>query len=948
MTRRKPHSVDLVSWLSRWAAIIALSLFQGSLHVAAASCSDAVVLDSQQAINAFSSHYQGCSSIGALRIEEAVDGDIRSLAGLSQLTAVEGALQVFNNSALQTLDGLDNLSSVGAQLDLFRNARLTSISGLQNVTTVGGFLDISYSSYLPHVDALSKVASVGTRLRLFHLYGLHDCKGIAPFINALPDNLVTRKERVKVGLEGEVPRNGSGANSIAACLNSYDDHVNGLALSGSKPNIVLFIMDDVGLDQLETFGYGGEIPPITPALDQIANAGVSFTNVWAMPECSPTRVALFTGQLPVMSRTTGALGASDLANAQLNPYQDTLLDHLRTVGYTSAMVGKWHMGGPENNQAKKTTPIEAGFDYYYGNVHGFLRSIDSTAGGVASKGTYSCGFVPSQASNSETGADTGACYAANGSCAVISAPGTAEPGRTCMEQGGIFDPNASCLTSPPATLDFERENAYYVGKLEKMSRPARAGMPVEVEEFTAREYRTSVESNEAIRWLNARAGSTDPYFLAVSFSSAHTPLQQIPQVFGDTGIGVTTSSSLDCTDSTAQRGMQKAMISFMSEEIGRVLVESGLMSRTGPGNSLQLTAEAENTLIVIMGDNGTLGFSVNLPFDPTRAKGTAYQTGVQVPLLIAGAGVADVGLPRHGLTSIIDLYGLISDAAGLNIDGSAGAFSPLSLAGNVAHAQTANPRSKIAVNVAPNVQPNGLFNPPCALGTACSVTPIDKGVCEDNSGVWFGPGADGVTAGGANIPSSGFTACWAVNQFLSGLDEPTLKVLPTSQYAAATETHKYVRTSWVDFDPGSNGAKTIETEELFLIKGADGNPLLDLETANLLAAKTLTAEATLALEVLKGELQQYQALNLWAPEDGNRDGVVNELDLTLATKVSNSWGLSSFYDVNLDGLTNSEDLEAIERAIAQQLGIPVPLLPPLVLLVMAALLGGVAYRRLRR
>ena len=69
----------------------------------------------------------------------------------------------------------------------------------------------------------------------------------------------------------------------------------------------------------------------------------------------------------------------------------------------------------------------------------------------------------------------------------------------------------------------------------------------------------------------------------------------------------------------------------MSEEIGRVLVESGLMARTGAGGSLELTAEGANTLIVILGDNGTLGYSVNLPFDPTRAKGQVYQTGVQVP-----------------------------------------------------------------------------------------------------------------------------------------------------------------------------------------------------------------------------------------------------------------------------------------------------------------------------
>jgi len=939
------------SVLSLWlasVAVLALCLLSLAQHTEAASCTDDVTLDSQVAINNFASDYAGCSSLGSLRVQEAVDGDIQSLEGLSQLTSVDGALQIFNNARLLTVDGLENITSVGAQLDLFNNARLNSINGLRSVTQVGGFLDISYSSYLPNVDALTKVASVGTRLRLFHLYGLHDCKGIAPFISSLPDNLAARVEKVKVGIEGQVPRNGSGANSIAACLNSYQDHTDGLALSGSKPNIIVFIMDDVGLDQLSTFDYGGTVPPVTPSLDQIANAGARFTNVWAMPECSPSRIALFTGQLPVMSGTTGALGPSDLANSQLNPYQDTLVDHLGRAGYTSAMVGKWHMGGPENNEAEKTTPIEAGFDYYYGNVHGFLRSIDTTAGGVAAKGTYSCGFVPSTASDATHGADTGACYTASGSCTVISTPAIAEPGRTCMEQGGIFEPGAtSCASSPPATLDFELENAYYVGKLEKMSKPAIAGAPVQIEEFTTREYRTSVESNEAIRWLNARSAD-EPYFLAVSYSAAHTPLQQIPQVFGTGDIGVSTSSSLDCADSVDQRALQKAIISFMSEEIGRVLIESGLMAKTGAGGSLELTAKGSNTLIVILGDNGTLGYSVNAPFDPTRAKGQVYQTGVQVPLLIAGAGVGDTGLARHGLASIIDIYGAISDAAGLDLLSDSSPFAPVSLAGNMAHALTANQRSQMAVNVAPNIQPNDVFNPPCALGTACSVTPINKGVCEDNNGVWYGPGATGLTAAGSPIPSAGFTACWAANQFLFGLNEPLLNVLPTGQSAAATETYKYVVTSWVDYDPQSDGPKTTEIEELFLIKDADGDPLIDRESLNLLAAPSLTEEASLALEVLKGDLLQYQALGEWAAEDGNRDGIVDERDLELAQSVATNWGLSSFYDVNRDGLTNAEDIEAIARAIAGTLGIPVPVLPVFALLALAFFLSLMVRGRLAR
>ena len=153
-------------------------------------------------------------------------------------------------------------------------------------------------------------------------------------------------------------------------------------------------------------------------------------------------------------------------------------------------------------------------------------------------------------------------------------------------------------------------------------------------------------------------------------------------------------------------------------------------------------------------------------------------------------------------------------------------------------------------------------------------------------------------------------------------------------------------TSWVDYDPQSDGPKTTDIEELFLIKDADGDPLIDLESLNLLAAPSLSDDASLALEVLKGELQQYQALGDWAAEDGNRDGIVDELDLELAQSVATSWGLSSFYDVNRDGLTNAEDIAVIAQAIARQLGVPIPAVSGLALLILALSLGTLAYRRL--
>lgn len=790
---------------------------------------------------------------------------------------------------------------------------------------------------------MRQVGAVGTRLRLFHLYGLHDCKGIAPYLQTL--GTAQRQTKVLLGTEGSLPRNGTGANSIQACLNSAAVAATPPALRGARPNVLFFLMDDVGLDQLGTFGYGGQVPPPTPALDQIAQAGVAFNNVWAMPECSPTRVALFTGQLPIRSGTTGALGTNDLANSQLSPYTETLVDKLATAGYTSAMVGKWHLGGPENNAAGLETPIQAGFDYYFGNVHGFLRSIDSTAGGVAPTGTYSCGFVPSTAVDSANGADTGACYTDTTTCEVIAVGGSIDtPGRTCLERGGLFDPNASCEVCAPEYLNFDLENSYYVAKLERMSAPATPEAPIVVNEFMARGYRTTIEADEAIRWVNDQSDET-PWFLTLSLSAVHTPLQQVPQRFSP---AFDTPSSLDCNNLVDQRALQKSMLSVVSEEIGRVLTETGLMAPTGPGGALEPTAAADNTVIIIAGDNGTLATMVNLPFDPTRAKGTAFQTGVQVPRIVAGAGVGDVGVVRRQMLSLIDVHGLILDVAGVPLPTADAPFDPVSPLAVMERALQVAPRGRIAVNVAPNLQVNGANNPPCVISGGCTTVPISKSVCEDNSGIWYGPDADGVTPSGTPIPESGFERCWEVNAFLNGLGEPLFSVAPTIGFAAANETHKLVRTEWTDFDPGTGGPANYDTEELFVITDANGDPLLDYASADLLTSPAANnPDVLLAYEELTGQLEAYLALDDFAPEDANQDGVVDERDVAFAEATAEDWGLSSRYDLNVDGVTDETDIAQILAAIQNAVGLEkvIPALPLLGMAALATGLGVIARRR---
>ncbi|MBK9197423.1 sulfatase-like hydrolase/transferase [Candidatus Skiveiella danica] len=56
-----------------------------------------------------------------------------------------------------------------------------------------------------------------------------------------------------------------------------------------RPNILFVIMDDVGIDQMPAFGYGGATPPNMPNIDTVAQAGLRFGNTWSMPECSPVR-----------------------------------------------------------------------------------------------------------------------------------------------------------------------------------------------------------------------------------------------------------------------------------------------------------------------------------------------------------------------------------------------------------------------------------------------------------------------------------------------------------------------------------------------------------------------------------------------------------------------------------------------------------------------------------
>jgi arylsulfatase A-like enzyme len=75
-----------------------------------------------------------------------------------------------------------------------------------------------------------------------------------------------------------------------------------------RPNILFIIMDDVGMDQMQAFGYGGATLPATPNITQIADAGIRFRNTWSMPACSTSRAVLF-GDATRCARTSSVRSA---------------------------------------------------------------------------------------------------------------------------------------------------------------------------------------------------------------------------------------------------------------------------------------------------------------------------------------------------------------------------------------------------------------------------------------------------------------------------------------------------------------------------------------------------------------------------------------------------------------------------------------------------------------
>lgn len=387
----------------------------------------------------------------------------------------------------------------------------------------------------------------------------------------------------------------------------------GAAVSGcskappSLPNIIFIYADDIGYGDLECYGAKSVK---TPHVNRLADEGVRFVNAYACAATStPSRYGLLTGQYPWRRNDTGI--ARGDAPMVIRKEQYTVANLLRDAGYSTAAVGKWHLGlgeGGFNNQNWNgfitPGPADIGFDYSY--------IMAATGDRVP------CVFIENQrVVNLDPADPIEVSY---------TTPFEGEPlGRT-----------------HPELLKIHPSHGHDMAIVNGISRIGymRGGKSARwVDENIADSITV-----KAVRFIenNNPQKTQKPFFLYMGTQDVHVPRVPHPRFAGATGMG--------------PRG---DVIAEFDWTVGRIL------------ETLDRLEIAENTLVILSSDNGPViddGYRDEAverlgnhdPMGGLRGgKYSAFEAGTRVPFIVRWPGKVKKGISEN-LVSQIDLFGTMA------------------------------------------------------------------------------------------------------------------------------------------------------------------------------------------------------------------------------------------------------------------------------------------------
>jgi arylsulfatase A len=323
------------------------------------------------------------------------------------------------------------------------------------------------------------------------------------------------------------------------------------ASSPSKPlNVILILADDLGWTDLACFGSKFYE---TPHIDKLARDGMKFTQAYsACNVCSPTRAAILTGKYPARVRITDWIPGLPPDNPKLLvpeftkflPHQEmTVARVLKSAGYVTASIGKWHLGGEE----------------FYPEKHGFDTNFAGTAG--AAPQSY---FAP-----------------------------------------------------------------YKIATLQPEGEPG--------------EYLTDRLAEEAARFIAQHR--ENPFFLYVPHFAVHTPIQGKADLVAKYRAKIQPGQS-------QTNAVYAAMLESLDAAVGRIR------------RQLEELKLVDRTVIIFASDNGgRVPTTSNLPL--RVGKGSCYEGGTRVPLIVFWPGVTNPGSANHTPVVSMDLYPTILDMVGV-------------------------------------------------------------------------------------------------------------------------------------------------------------------------------------------------------------------------------------------------------------------------------------------
>ncbi|MED5411190.1 MAG: sulfatase [Pseudomonadota bacterium] len=333
-----------------------------------------------------------------------------------------------------------------------------------------------------------------------------------------------------------------------------------IAAQSRQPNIVFIFADDLGY--ADTSVYGSE-EIRTPHIDALAGEGIRFTQGYVShPVCSPSRAGLLTGRYQQRHGWEFNPARRD-GSAGMDINERTIADALKAQGYTTGMIGKWHLGHGEEHH-----PLSRGFDEYFGVLAGGSQFFET------------------------------------------------------LPEGGEYARNDAPTKRTPY-------NGIYRGR----------------EQVQVDEYLTDVFSDEAIAFIDNHAD--DPFFLYLSHTTPHTPLQATKQYLDRYGHIRNMASRV-----------YAAMVSSLDDSVGRVV------------QKLKDIGQYENTIIAFLSDNGCAGYISNACSNGELAGFKRYhqEGGIRIPFILSWPAELEKNRVLDTPVISLDLFGTFTAAAGQEIE----------------------------------------------------------------------------------------------------------------------------------------------------------------------------------------------------------------------------------------------------------------------------------------